>query len=38
MLTLNVLIEPERYDERIGEFIPEKSMSIQLEHSLVSLL
>lgn len=37
MLTLNVLIEPERYDERIGEFIPEKSMSIQLEHSLVSL-
>lgn len=37
MLQLNVIIEPEKWDESTGEFIPQKERTIQLEHSLVSL-
>ena len=37
MLELTVILEPEYYDERNEMFIPPKSTTIQLEHSLVSL-
>ena len=37
MLRINVTVEPEKWDESTGEFIPPKEKTIQLEHSLVSL-
>lgn len=37
MLQLNVIVEPEKWNEQTGEFIPQKERTIQLEHSLVSL-
>lgn len=37
MLQLNVVVEPEKYDEKTGLFIDPKTRTIQLEHSLVSL-
>ena len=37
MLQLKVVVEPEKWDEKSGEFIPQKEKTIQLEHSLVSL-
>ena len=37
MLQLNVVVEPEKYDEETGLFIDPKTRTIQLEHSLVSL-
>ena len=37
MLPLVVEITPEDWDERTEEFIPAKTVTLQLEHSLVSL-
>ena len=37
MLQLTVIIEPEQYDERLQEFVPAKTKTLQLEHSLVSV-
>ena len=37
MLTLNVMLEPEQYDEEIQEFVPPVILTLELEHSLVSI-
>ena len=37
MLTINVTVVPEQYDEENGEFIPAVTLDLQLEHSLVSI-
>lgn len=37
MLQINVIVEPEQYDEKTGMFIDPKTRTLQLEHSLVSL-
>lgn len=37
MLQIAVTIEPEQWDEEKQEFVPEKTQTLQLEHSLVSL-
>ena len=37
MLDLEIIIKPELYDEKTGEFIDRVTTTIRLEHSLVSL-
>lgn len=37
MLQITVTIEPEQYDEKREEFVPAKTQTLQLEHSLVSI-
>ena len=37
MLDLEIIIKPELYDEKTGEFIDPVTTTIRLEHSLVSL-
>ena len=37
MLQLTVIIEPEQYNELTQEFVPAKTKTLQLEHSLVSV-
>ena len=37
MLEIHVPISPERWDEKNQEFIPPKTVKLQLEHSLISL-
>ena len=37
MLDLEIIIKPELYDEKTGEFIDSVTTTIRLEHSLVSL-
>lgn len=37
MLQISVPIEPEQWDEQWQEFIPARTQTLQLEHSLVSL-
>lgn len=37
MLQITVTIEPEKYDEIREEFVPAKTQTLQLEHSLVSI-
>lgn len=37
MLQITVTIEPEQWDETKQEFVPPKTQTLQLEHSLVSL-
>ena len=37
MLPIKITLEPEKWDEKNGEFIPPKTQTIQLEHSLISI-
>lgn len=37
MLKIDIVVEPEKWDEQSEEFIPEKTFTLSLEHSLVSL-
>lgn len=37
MLQITVILEPEQWDEEKQEFIPAKTQTLQMEHSLVSI-
>lgn len=37
MLTINVTVIPEQYDETKGAFVPPVTVPLQMEHSLVSI-
>lgn len=37
MLPITIILEPEKWDQEKGEFIPPKTQTLQLEHSLVSI-
>lgn len=37
MLTINVTVVPERFDEENEEFVPPVTVELQMEHSLVSI-
>ena len=37
MLTLNVTVIPERYDEETEQFVPPVTIKLDMEHSLVSI-
>lgn len=37
MLPITIIVEPEKWDQEKEEFIPPKTQTLQLEHSLVSI-
>ena len=37
MLPITIIVEPEKWDQKKEEFIPPKTQTLQLEHSLVSI-